>query len=130
MLKKIIKYTDYDGNEREESFYFNLTKSELVEMELSTTGGFTQMVEKLVETRDATRIMSIFKNLILKSYGEKSSDGRRFIKSDDISTEFSQTPAYDSLFMELVSDAQAASAFVNGLVEGSGINTSSLAVVK
>lgn len=117
MIKKIINYTDYDGNEREESFYFNLTESEIVEMEFSTTGGLTQMIEKIVETRDSTRIMSIFKEIILKSYGEKSADGRRFVKSSKISEEFSQTPAYNKLFMELVTDAKKASDFVNGLVQ-------------
>lgn len=117
MLKKVISYIDYDGNEREESFYFNLTESEIIEMEFSTTGGLTQMIEKIVETRDSTRIMSIFKEIILKSYGEKSADGRRFIKSSDISEAFSQTPAYNKLFMELVTDAKKASDFVNGLVQ-------------
>lgn len=117
MLKKIINYTDYDGNEREESFYFNLTESEIIEMEFSTSGGLTQMIEKIVETRDTTRIMAIFKEIILKAYGEKSADGRRFVKSSKISEEFSQTPAYNKLFMELVTDAQKASDFVNGLVQ-------------
>ena len=117
MLKKIISYTDYDGNEREESFYFNLTESEIIEMEFSTTGGLTQMIEKIIETKDSTRIMNIFKEIILKSYGEKSADGRRFIKSKEISEEFSQTPAYNKLFMELVTDANKASDFVNGLIQ-------------
>lgn len=130
MLKKIINYTDYDGNEREESFYFNLTESEIIEMEFSTTGGLTQMIEKIVETRDSTRIMSIFKEIILKSYGEKSADGRRFIKSKEISEEFSQTPAYNKLFMELVTDAQKASDFVNGLVQFNASVAPNLAVTQ
>lgn len=130
MIKKIINYTDYDGNEREESFYFNLTESEIIEMEFSTTGGLTQMIEKIVETRDSTRIMSIFKEIILKSYGEKSADGRRFIKSKEISEEFSQTPAYNKLFMELVTDAQKASDFVNGLVQFNSAVAPNLAVTK
>lgn len=130
MLKKIISYTDYDGNEREESFYFNLTESEIIEMEFSTTGGLTQMIEKIVETRDSTRIMSIFKEIILKSYGEKSADGRRFVKSREISEAFSQTPAYNKLFMELVTDAKKASDFVNGLVQFNAAVTPNLAVTE
>ena len=116
MLKKIIAYTDYDGNKREESCYFNLTKSELTEMELSATGGLRQMIEKIIETRDGGRIMAIFKELILKSYGEKSPDGRRFIKSKELSEAFSQTGAYDELFMELVTDANKASDFIKAVI--------------
>ena len=116
MLKKTIKFVDYDGNEREENFYFNLTESEIIEMEFSTTGGLTQMIEKIIETKDSSRIMSIFKEILLKAYGEKSADGRRFIKSKELSEEFSQTPAYNQLFMELATDAKKASDFVNALV--------------
>jgi hypothetical protein len=116
MLKKTIKFTDFDGNEREENFYFNLTKSELTEMELSATGGLTKMIEKIVETQDGARIISIFKELILKSYGEKSPDGRRFIKSKELSEAFSQTGAYDQLFMELATDADKASAFIKAVI--------------
>ena len=130
MIKKTIKYVDYDGNEREESFYFNLTESEILEMEFSTTGGLTQMIEKIVETKDSTRIMSIFKEILLKSYGEKSPDGRRFIKSPELSTEFAQTPAYNKLFMELATDAEKASEFVNGLIQFNNTPNPSLAVTK
>jgi hypothetical protein len=116
MLKKTIKFVDFDGNEREESHYFNLTKAELTEMEMSTNGGLTKMIEKIVETRDGSRIIAIFKELILKSYGEKSLDGRRFIKSKELSEEFSQTGAYDALFMELATDADKASDFIKGII--------------
>lgn len=116
MLKKTIKFVDFDGNEREESHYFNLTKAELTEMEMSTNGGLTKMIEKIVETRDGSRIIAIFKELILKSYGEKSLDGRRFIKSKELSEEFSQTGAYDALFMELATDADKASDFIRGII--------------
>lgn len=116
MLKKTIKFIDFDGNEREESHYFNLTKAELTEMEMSTNGGLTKMIEKIVETRDGSRIIAIFKELILKSYGEKSLDGRRFIKSKELSEEFSQTGAYDALFMELATDADKASDFIKGII--------------
>lgn len=116
MLKKVIKYTDYDGNERKETFYFNLSKAEIAEMELSTSGGLAQMIQKIIDEKDNPRIVQIFKDLILRSYGEKSPDGKRFIKSKEISDGFAQTEAYSELFIELASDADAASAFINGIV--------------
>lgn len=123
MIKKTVTYTDYDGVERTETFYFHLSEAELLEMEFSASGGFTKMIEKLIETKDAPRIMSIFKDMLLKSYGEKSADGRRFIKSEELSTEFSQTPAYTKLFVELATNAESATEFVNGLVEGNNVKS-------
>lgn len=116
MLKKTITYTDYNGVERKEDKYFNLSKAELMEMEMSTAGGFAEMIQKVVDAQDTPSIVKIFKELILKAYGEKSPDGKRFIKSEELSTEFAQTEAYSVLFMELATDAEAASAFVNGIV--------------
>lgn len=116
MLSKTIKFEDWNGVEREEDFYFNLSESELMEMEMSTEGGFTNMMNRIIKRKDAPQLMQTFKNLILKSYGEKSDDGRRFIKSKELSDEFMQTPAYDALFMELCTNADAASAFVTGIV--------------
>lgn len=116
MLKKVITYTDYDGNERTESFYFNLTEAELIEMELSAEGGLTQMIQKIVESKDGTRIIKVFKDLIFKAYGEKSPDGKRFIKSEELSRNFSYTEAYNKLFMELATDEKAAAEFVNGVI--------------
>ena len=116
MLKKTITYNDYNGTERTEDFYFNLTKAEIMEMEMSTSGGLAEMITKIVATKDAPAIIKIFKELILKAYGEKSPDGKRFIKSEEISIAFSQTEAYSQLFMELATDADAASTFVNGIV--------------
>lgn len=118
MLKKTITYTDYNGVERTEDFYFNLSKAELMEMELGTTGGFAEMIQKIVNAQDGPAIIKVFKDLILKAYGEKSADGKRFIKSDEISSAFSQTEAYSQLFMELSTDADAAANFVNGIVPG------------
>ena len=115
MLKKTITYTDYNGSERTEDFYFNLTKAEVVEMEMSTTGGLAEMIKKIVAAQDAPSIIAIFKKLILKAYGEKSPDGKRFIKSDEISNAFSQTEASSQLFMELATDADKAAEFVNGI---------------
>lgn len=116
MLKKTMTFTDYNGNERTEDFYFNLSKAELSEMELSTTGGLGQMIQDIVAAQDTPRIISIFKDLILKSYGIKSADGRRFIKSKELSMEFAQTEAYSDLFMLLATDEAAAIEFVNGIV--------------
>ena len=116
MLKKKITYTDYNGVERTEDFYFNLTKAELTEMELGTVGGFAEMIQKVVAAQDSPTIVKVFKDLVLKAYGEKSPDGKRFIKSDEIATAFSQTEAYSQIFMELATDAEAASKFVNGII--------------
>lgn len=116
MLKKTIKYTDFNGTEREEDFYFNLTKAEVTEMELSKEGGLSGHMEKIVAANDNQAILKEFKEIILKSYGEKSEDGRRFIKSPELSLAFSQTEAYSELFTELATDAEAASAFVMGIM--------------
>ena len=116
MLKKTIKYTDYNGVERTEDFWFNLSKAEIMEMELSTTGGLAELIQKIVKEQDAPAIIKIFKDLVLKSYGEKSPDGKRFIKSEEISLAFSQTEAYSNLFMELATNAEEAAKFINGIV--------------
>lgn len=116
MLKKTITYTDYNGSERTEDFYFNLSKAEIMEMEMSTTGGLAEMIQKIVAAQDAPAIIKIFKELVLKAYGEKSPDGKRFIKDDEISMAFSQTEAYSQLFMELATDADSAAKFVNGII--------------
>ena len=115
MLKKTITYTDYNDVERTEDFYFNLTTAELMEMEMGAVGGLSGMIEKIVSAKDAPAIIKVFKELVLKAYGEKSADGKRFIKSKEISDAFSQTEAYSQLFMELATDADAASKFVNGI---------------
>lgn len=115
MLKKTITYTDYNNVERTEDFYFNLTKAELMEMEMGAVGGLSGMIEKILSAKDAPAIIKVFKELVLKAYGEKSADGRRFIKSKEISDAFAQTEAYSQLFMELATDADAASKFVNGI---------------
>ena len=116
MLKKTITYTDYNGVERTEDFYFYLSKADLMEMEMGTTGGFAEMIQKVVNAQDAPAIIKIFKDLILKAYGEKSADGKRFIKNDELREAFSQTEAYSQLFMELATDSDAAAKFVNGMM--------------
>ena len=116
MLKKTITYKDFNDVERTETFYFNLTKTELTEMELSAAGGYADRVKKIIDAKDTPSLIKIFKDLILRSYGVKSDDGRRFIKSDELSLEFSQTEAYNQLFMELATNDEAAASFVNGII--------------
>ena len=116
MLKKTITSVDFNGNERTEDFYFNLTKAEVMEMEMSTVGGLSEMIQKIVSAQDTPSIIKVFKDLILRSYGEKSADGKRFIKTPEMAESFSQTEAYSVLFMELATDAEAAAAFVNGII--------------
>ena len=116
MLKKTIKYTDYNGVERNEEFLFNLSKAEIMEMEMGTTGGLAEMITNIVNTKNAPEIIRVFKEVILKAYGEKSADGKRFIKSKELSDGFAQTEAYSELFMELALNADAAAKFINGIV--------------
>ena len=116
MLKKLIKYTDYNGTKRQENFYFNLNKTELMEMETEVTGGMRQLLEDMMEKQDIPKIMKAFKTIILKAYGEKSPDGRRFVKSEELSTAFSQTEAYSELFMELFQDEAKSAAFFTGIL--------------
>ena len=116
MLKKTITYKDYNGVERTEDFMFNLTKAEILEMQLTKDGGMDAAIKKIVDAKDAPEVMKVFKDLILRSYGSVSDDGRRFIKSKEISDSFAQTEAFSMLFMELATDTDAASAFVNGIV--------------
>ena len=107
MLKKTIAYTDYNGTTRKEDFYFNLTQAE---------GGLVEMINRIVAAQNGKVIIETFKDIILRAYGEKSPDGRRFIKNQEVRDAFAQTEAYSNLFMELATDAKAASEFVNGIV--------------
>lgn len=127
MIKETITYEDYNGNERTEDFYFNLTKAEVMEMEMSTSGGLAEMIQRVVAAQDQPSIIKIFKDLILKAYGVKSPDGKRFMKSEELSIEFSQTEAYSQLFMKLATDADAASNFVNGIVPANMAKQAALA---
>lgn len=116
MLKKTITYTDYNGVERTEDFYFNLNESEMVEMEAGISGGFTEWVTQVVNAKDGPTIMKLFKDFIAKAYGKKHLDGVQFEKSEEISRAFMQTEAYNVLFMELVTDDKAAANFVNAII--------------
>lgn len=120
MIKKTITYTDYNGVERTENFYFNLSEAEVMEMEMSTEGGMAESIQKVVDAKDAPAIIRVFKDLVLKAYGVKSDDGRRFMKTKPDGTryadDFKETEAYSQIFMELATDADAAAKFVNGIV--------------
>lgn len=116
MYARKIKYTDYNGNEREETFYFNLSRAEVIQMELGVNGGLTKMLENMVETANGSGLSTFFNDIILKSYGEKSLDGKRFIKTKELSDAFSQTEAYSNLYTELVTDAGKASEFIKGIM--------------
>lgn len=120
MLKKTISFVDYDGHERKEDYYFNLDEGEIMEMELSVSGGFSTMVAKVVAEDRHPELFKIFKEMVLKSYGEKSGDGRYFMKEDEngysLARKFMQTKAYSALMMELTNDGKAAAEFVNGIM--------------
>lgn len=115
MLKETRTYVDFDGVERTEDFYFNFTKAELLQMELSVKGGFHAYIEQIVKAKNETELIRLFKELLEKSYGVKSPDGRKFIKNAEVLEDFKHTEAYSDLFMELATDADKASKFVNGI---------------
>lgn len=132
MLKKTITYTDYNGVERTEDFYFNLNKAEILEMELSTEGGLQQTIEKIIAAQDMPALSKYFKDIILMSYGEKSPDGKRFIKNQEIRDAFAQTEAFSELYVELATDDVAAADFVNGVIPAMPVaeDETSLSVVE
>jgi hypothetical protein len=116
MLKKTMTYTDYDGVTRTEDFHFNLSKAEVMEMQLGTAGGMEKMLQRIVSEKDQPEIIKLFKDIILRSYGKKSPDGKRFIKSKELCEEFAQTEAFSDLFVLLGTDSDAAAEFVNGVL--------------
>lgn len=116
MLKKSITYTDFNGDEVTEDHYFHLSKADLVEMEMSQKGGMHEYLTQIVKSEDGKAIISVFKELILSAYGERSEDGKRFIKSPVLREEFATSEAYSALFMELCTNADSAAEFVNGIV--------------
>ena len=120
MLKERIKSVDFDGNVREEDHYFNLTEAEIAMMELNTKGGFEQMVKNIIDAKEEGQLAQIFRDLILKSYGKKSPDGKMFEKSEAISKEFEQTMAYSDLFVKLCSDSDYAAKWIEGVIRKPG----------
>ena len=116
MIKKVIKYTDYNDVEREESFWFNLSKSELSRMAIMQDGDMAEKIREMVKAKDTKAILTIFEDIIRKAYGIKSEDGKRFMKSDEISKSFVESPAYDELYFELIQDGEKMSAFITALL--------------
>lgn len=116
MLKKTIKYTNYNGEEKEKDYYFNLKKSELVDLQYSTPKGFLDYITRITESEDAVSIWKAFRDIVLKAYGEKSEDGERFIKSPELAKAFEETEAFSELIMELIDSSDAAAKFVNGVM--------------
>ena len=116
MLKKTIIFTDFNGEEQQEDFYFNLSRAEIIEMDVEYKGGLKTMIERIVAEKDAKAIFAIFKDIISKSIGKKSDDGRKFIKSKEIVEDFMETDAYSELILELSQDANAAATFINGII--------------
>lgn len=122
MLKKTITYTDYNGTERTEDFYFNLSKAEITEMELSMEGGMRAYIQKIIAAKSQLALVTLFKEIVMKAYGKKSADGRLFMKNDAIRAEFEAHPAYSMIYMDLVTDEAKASAFVNGIMPADAQN--------
>lgn len=116
MHSETVTYTDYNGVKRKETFFFNLTKAELLEMEMGIVGGFNAKVQRAIDAQDQPTLIATFKDLLLQSVGVKSADGRRFIKNDEVRNDFKETEAYSILFMQYATDADAASKFINGIV--------------
>ena len=122
MLKKNIEYTDFNGVVRKEDHYFHFTQAEVAEMELSADGGMglQDYINKVKDAKDSKTLVNVFKEVLLKAYGEKSTDGKRFIKVTPegrrLADDFAQTEAYSVLFMELAFDAEKAAEFFNGVI--------------
>lgn len=127
MLKKAITYTDYDGKQRTEDFYFNLTQAEIIELNMSPMGGLDNTLRKIIKETNTGKIVEMIKHIILMAYGEKSFDGKKFIKKDPatgrkLADDFEESPAFSELFMELLGDEKKAAAFINGIIPQSVAN--------
>lgn len=116
MLKKTITYKDFNDEEVSEDHFFHLSTAELVELEMSYEGGLSVAMQRIIDAEDGGAIIREFKKIILGSYGKRSADGRRFVKTQELRDEFESSEAYSTLFMELVTDAGAAADFVNGII--------------
>lgn len=116
MIKKTVTYEDFDGNERTEDFYFHLTEQELTEWELSVDGGLSGVLSRIMNSKDNKKLIEIFKDLLIRSYGVKTPDGRGFVKNQEVLNDFIYTQAFSDIYMELATDDNAASEFVNGII--------------
>lgn len=129
MTKETIKYTDLNGVERTEEFFFDLSKPEIVRMQASERGGYDVQLKSISASTNAALIMEFFENFIKSSYGVKSDDGRRFMKSEEISRSFMETPAYEVLFERLVTNADEAAEFVNKVMRAGKSNGPAVSAV-
>ena len=116
MIKKTVTYIDYNGVERTESFYFHFSQAEILDMEMGTEGGFAERIQRIIDAKDQTSLLKVIKNFVLDAYGEKSADGRRFIKSKEVKDAFVECPAYSEIYMELLTDDKVAAEFVNKVI--------------
>ena len=116
MIKKTVTYTDYNGVVRTEPFYFHFTQAEILDMEMSTEGGFAERIQRIIDAKDQTSLLKVIKKFVLDAYGVKSEDGRRFIKSQEVKEAFVECPAYSEIYMELLTDDEVAAEFVNKVV--------------
>jgi hypothetical protein len=114
MLKRSISYKDFNDVDCVDIFYFNISKPELIELEVKYEHGLTSMIQRIIEQKDHKELIKLFKELVLLAHGQKSPDGKRFIKSDQLREEFSQTAAYNALFVELATNDEAAANFLKG----------------
>lgn len=116
MLKKTIKFKDLEGNDLVEDFYFHLSKTELVELDLEMDGGLKGIIERIIKEQDNLKIFHLFKMIIRRSYGERHVDGRRFVKSEDLAVAFLQTDAWEQMFLGFLTDAEDGAKFIQGIV--------------
>ena len=116
MYKKTIKYVDFNGVEREEDFYFHMTKAEAIKAEMSEKGGLTAAITQIAAEDDAENLFRLFEKIVRMAYGKRSVDGKSFIKKPEYADEFLSSEAYSNLFMEFMEDANKASEFVNGIL--------------
>lgn len=118
MLKKTITYKNFNNEEVSEDFYFHLTEAEITKLEMGQKGGLSEALKRIIESEDGAGVIEILQHIILTAYGKRSEDGKRFIKNDLLRQEFESTQAFSDLFMEMATNADAASTFVNGIIPG------------
>ena len=116
MIKRTVTYEDYNGEKRTETFYFHFTEAEILDMEMSTEGGFAERIQRIIDAKDQSALMKLIKKFVIDAYGVKSDDGKRFIKNDEVKAAFLECPAYSDIFMDMVTDDKLAAEFVNGVV--------------
>ena len=116
MIKKTVTYTDYNGEQRTETFYFHYTEAEILDMEMSEEGSFVDRIQRIIDAKDKTALMKLIKKFVIDAYGVKSEDGKRFMKNDELKTAFLECPAYSDIFMEMVTNDEVAADFVNGVI--------------